>query len=206
MPTLALMFLLASADFTPARLSAGEAPMVPPQSVDWGQAIFELSVAADGSVARAETLSPRTPFVDLLENALRQWEFTPAGEKDGKKVRAVAARVLVAGLLRPPELQVPAPAPASAPPTSPEVPAPVRMVPPPYPPRALLDGLVVVEVEIDGAGTIGSAKVVRSSAAFDEAALDAAREWKFQPAVRKGRGVPAYVYLVFGFRQPVITR
>jgi len=205
-PTLAFMVLLAAAgDFIPARLSAGQLPAAPGQSVEWNQAVFELSIARDGSVRRVETLSPSTPFVAALGNSLRQWEFTPAEESNGKKVAAVEGRVLVAGILRPPNLQVAVPAPTTKPATSAAVPKPLRMAPPAYPPKALLDGMVAVELAVDSTGTVGSVRVVRSSPAFDEAAVAAAKMWEFRPAVRNGRPVSAYVYLVFGFRQPVIA-
>jgi protein TonB len=85
------------------------------------------------------------------------------------------------------------------------VPRPTKLVPPFYPPTAVGDGLVVVEVHVDAKGKTDDVSVVRSSGAFDGAALDAARQWAFEPATRDGVAVPAYVYLLFGFRQPVVV-
>jgi TonB family protein len=211
-PTLALTVLLlaSAAQFTPARLSSGAVPMVPVESVGWSQAVFELAIAADGSVARVETLSEKSPFVDSLGSALQAWTFTPAEEKgageetEEAKAKPVDTRVMVAGFLRPPELLVVAPAPARPPATSPAVPKPVQMVPPAYPPRGMGDGIVVLEVAVDETGAVGPVKVVQSSPAFDQAAVDAGKMWSFQPAMRNGQPVASFAYLVFGFRQPVV--
>jgi len=205
-----VLLLASAAEFTPARLSAGEVPMVPVQSIGWSQAVFELAIAEDGSVARVEALSPRTPFVDTLGSALQAWTFTPAEEKEAAegneeaKAKPVPTRVVVAGFLRPPELLVVAPPPTGLPATSPAVPKPVQMVPPAYPPKALGDGVVVLEVGVDEKGAVGPVNVVQSSPAFDQAAVDAAKMWTFQPAVRNGQRIASFAYLVFGFRQPVI--
>jgi TonB family protein len=74
---------------------------------------------------------------------------------------------------------------------------------PPFPPRALFGGLVLVEVQIDARGTLAEARVLRSAPPFDAPALEASRHWTFRPARRDGQAVAAVGYLVFGFRQPV---
>ena len=45
--------------------------------------------------------------------------------------------------------------------------------------------------------------MIGSAAGFDSAALDAARGGCFRPARYRGESVPAYAYLIFGFRAPV---
>ena len=67
-------------------------------------------------------------------------------------------------------------------------------------------GVVLVEVSVDGAGMVKDARVIGSAPPFDQAALDAARKWRFQPARVNGHATPAYAYLVFGFPQPVTGR
>jgi TonB family protein len=74
---------------------------------------------------------------------------------------------------------------------------------PPFPPRALAAGVVVIEASVDISGNVASTRVIASSPAFDQAAVDAARRWRFKPARIKGRAMPTYAYLVFGFPQPV---
>lgn len=193
---------LLAASYTPARLASGDAPIQPVQTVGWGEAAFELTIAADGSVLGADARGGRNPFRDALFVAVSAWRFTPARDGD----LPVDSRVLVAGIWRPPELIAAAPPESfTAPSASPAVPRPTRLMPPAYPPNALGDGMVVVELLVDETGRIVEAQVVRSAGGFDGPALDAARDWRFQPATRAGRAVPAYVYLAFGFRQPVIV-
>ncbi len=49
-----------------------------------------------------------------------------------------------------------------------------------------------VEVDIDAAGTVVAARMVQSvHVAYDKLLLDAARNWKYQPARRGGEAIPA---------------
>jgi TonB family protein len=67
-----------------------------------------------------------------------------------------------------------------------------------------MEGTVLVDVTLDGAGMLADARVRVSSPAFDAAALSAARSWSFRAARRNGTGSPTHAYLVFGFRPPVV--
>ncbi len=207
---LALALLLAPAppaEFTPARLATGETPQVPVDSLGWAQATVEATVTPDGDVRSVKALSPDTPFLDNVTTVVRGWRFAPARVTDADGTRtAVDTQVLVVGLLRPPELVASTPAPLDVPGTSPEVPRPEKMAPPPYPPLSLGNGTVIVEVDVDERGAVSNAHVVRSAAGFDGAALDAARQWRFGPARRMGAPVPSVAYLVFGFREPIVTK
>jgi TonB family protein len=107
----------------------------------------------------------------------------------------------------PPPPMPPAPPapPTSAPPAPPAVPAipavaPVAPAPPPalpapaYPKDALaqhINGRVVLLIDIDAQGNPTNVVVDRSEppGVFDQASIDAARKWKFQPAVKDGRPV-----------------
>jgi TonB family protein len=42
-------------------------------------------------------------------------------------------------------------------------------------------------------GTVGDTKVVKSVLGFDQAAIDAVRQWKFKPAMAKGKPVAVWV-------------
>jgi protein TonB len=86
-----------------------------------------------------------------------------------------------------------------------DVPFPISTVEPPYPPNAHSSGVIVIEALVDATGAVAEATVTRSAPPFDAPALDAARQWRFRPASPEGRATAAYVYLIFGFRQPVIV-
>ena len=73
---------------------------------------------------------------------------------------------------------------------------------PVYPADALaagLEGVVVLEATIGPDGKVQEARVVRSVPAFDQAALDAVRQWQFEPTVihRKPVGVVMTVTVNF---------
>jgi TonB family protein len=75
-----------------------------------------------------------------------------------------------------------------------------------YPPDALrdrLEGTVGLEVEIDEEGAVTSARVVSPAGrGFDEAALEAVRRFKFEPAKRGATPVRSTVQLAYEFHLP----
>jgi len=70
---------------------------------------------------------------------------------------------------------------------------PLVRIEPQYPPQAQqrrLEGWVHVRFTISGAGTVRNAKIVRSSdRVFDNAALRAVEQWKYQPQLEAGKPV-----------------
>jgi TonB family protein len=80
---------------------------------------------------------------------------------------------------------------AELPPTPPRV---LSRTPPRYPPLAMArrhQGQVLLQVEIGQDGRPGEVRVARSSGyqELDQAAVAAARQWRFRPASRNGRPV-----------------
>lgn len=78
--------------------------------------------------------------------------------------------------------------------------------PPPRYPRELLKkkqgGKVIVVVTVDERGTVTNASVKESSgfSALDQAAVDAARRWKFKPGIKGGRNAVMTAKIPFNFR------
>ncbi len=189
-----------AAQYTPPRLKSGEAPAPPPNAVGWAWEVADVKVDARGRPADWRGLYGTRGRAGFVWNAvLDGWSFEPARDESGP----VESHVLVAACYRPAVLSNGPDSRAPGASRSPDVPSPTSMAPPMYPPRALGDGVVIVELAIDVSGAAKDARVVRSAGGFDGAALDAARQWRFQPARRAGVAVPAYAYLIFGFRQPV---
>jgi len=84
-------------------------------------------------------------------------------------------------------------------------PVPISSPAPRYPSAALRrgeGGTVLVRVEVDTAGMpVGVALVQRSgSRDLDRAAMEAVREWRFQPAQRDGQPVAASLVVPIDFR------
>jgi TonB family protein len=81
---------------------------------------------------------------------------------------------------------------------------PVRIkdVPPVYPPIAFMSdvqGVVVVEATIDAGGRVSDARVVESIPLFDHCALNAIRQWQFEPASVTGRAALSTIAVTVNF-------
>jgi TonB family protein len=211
---LAFASALVGADFEPARFRSGELPVqaVQPPMAGGGRVLLELHIDASGMVTNVTTLRSTPPLSGLLADAVSQWRFAPARatHEELEHLVPVESRVLVTGVFRPPTLYD-APARgevgeevASA---SEEVPFPTSITTPVYPPTAgpHIGQVVLVEAEVGDDGSVTDARVLRSPAGFQVVSLDAARKWKFRPARREGRAVTSIVYIVFGFREPVVS-
>lgn len=76
-------------------------------------------------------------------------------------------------------------------------PRPTSRTPPRYPPRARADGVeghVVLSLLVDASGRVEKVQVLESSppGVFDDAALDAVRQWRFEPATYQGAPVKSW--------------
>jgi protein TonB len=81
---------------------------------------------------------------------------------------------------------------------------PVQTVRATYPPMALRMGLesdVTLRITIDSKGTVTDAEIVKSGGAgFDDEALKAVKQARFEPAENDGKNVPAEFTYVYRFR------
>jgi TonB family protein len=73
----------------------------------------------------------------------------------------------------------------------PEVPAAAR--------QAGIQGVVILEVAIDAEGRVTDAKVLRSIPMLDQAALDAVRQWRYEPTLLNGKPVPVVITVAMPF-------
>jgi len=192
--------LSAQESSSPPQLQTGAAPAFPVIAVGGGEVLLELSVGSDGRVTEVKPLRTTPPFTETLTQTVREWRFRPA--EDAR--RPVASTVLVAGLFRPPALNMPTlgEAPKPGAPASEETAFPLKMTPPLFPPMANRGGVVLLEAHVDRGGQTGEIKVLRSAAPFDDAARRAVADWIFRPARIRGTYTPSLVYVVLGFAAP----
>jgi TonB family protein len=193
----------AAVQFTPARRLAGLAPSLPPPTVvGWLEETVDLVVDATGVVRDVVLLHGTTSSPTLIGPTVATWLFRPATEDK----RPVGSHVLALALIRPPQLfdgPTLGAQPADFAPAPDQVPYPTAVHRPRYPPLAIGDAVVLVEVLVGIDGRVQDAAVVQGAAGFNDEALETAREWVFRPAHRGGELVSAYAYLAFGFRQPL---
>jgi len=133
----------------------------------------------------------------------------PAKQADGIAAPAIsesdAAANLGAGLSEP----------SSGQPAAPEAPLPVggdvrpakliSSVAPAYPAMAKTEhvvGDVQIDALIDVTGRVTTMKVLSGPALLQRAAMDALRQWKYQPASLDGKPVPMHLTVTLQFRMP----
>jgi len=88
------------------------------------------------------------------------------------------------------------------------LPAPKRSDLPQYPVDAVaagIQGAVLTEIVIDGAGNVTDARIVRSIPMLDEAALKAVQNWHFTPTVVNGQPVPVRMTVTVNFTPPAAS-
>lgn len=199
----------AQPQYRPARYESGARPELPPQTVGGGQAFIELTVSPSGDVTTVKPLRATPPFTDAIAGVVSGWRFAAATGSDGTTLpKPVASKVLVAAHFRPPTLNTPTlgEMPKDVAQPSPEMAFPIAFREPPYPPLAHMGGVVVVQALVDEAGKVREATPIGAAPPFDQAAVEAARQWAFRPARINGRPTATYVYLVFGFQEPITSR
>jgi TonB family protein len=105
--------------------------------------------------------------------------------------QASAASGLGARTAAPPSPVVGSPSPSDAG-TDIDPPKPIS-TPLAYPESATGAATLLLELTLDREGTVVSARVVEGDAQFQEAALAAARSWRFEPARRRGEAIAARI-------------
>ncbi len=68
--------------------------------------------------------------------------------------------------------------------------------------KAKLTGRVILEAVVLKDGTVSNIKVLRTprpGMGFEEAAIDAVKQWRFRPALRNGEAVDVYFTVVVEF-------
>ena len=78
----------------------------------------------------------------------------------------------------------------------------IRDVAPIYPDEARnanVRGVVILEITVGVDGSVTNTRVLRSIPLLDAAALDAARQWQYQPVLMNGTPVPVIMTVTVPF-------
>lgn len=201
--------------FMPASFQGGSVPQLNVLSIEagGGQVMLELTVSADGSVLQSRPIRVTPSFTERIQSTSSGWRFSPAeallDSRDqrpgGPLTHPIESKVLVAGVFRPPTMLGPSIGESINEVGNPsdEIPYPLSVIQPLYPPNARDAGVVLVEARVNPQGAVIGAVVKVSSPGFDASAIDAAKQWRFRPARVGGVFVPSLVYIVFGFPMPL---
>lgn len=193
---------------TAARLRAGASvPLAPPMVVGGGEVVLDVTVNPRGAVTRVTPVRATPPFTDLMSSAVKGWRFDGATAAVKGVLEPAEGHVLVVAVFRPPQV--------FAGPSLGEPPAQVGQLagslpqpgtltmPATYPPRAVRDGTVLIEIELTAAAVATSHKVMSPASIFDSAALETVKEWRFGFPSDPSGADRLFAYAVVGFREPI---
>jgi TonB family protein len=83
-------------------------------------------------------------------------------------------------------------------------PAPLSLVPAPFPSQSFFGGEVVLDALVDRSGGVSDVRVTHGEDPFVDKALAAVRTWMFTPARSGGQAVESRITIAFEFPQPYI--
>ncbi len=186
-------------DVKPPKLIKQVAPVYPEEARKAGiEGVVILEAKADeqGHVIDARILRSVAPLDAAAIEAVKQWKYEPLvldgrprkvvftvtvrfglKDKDQELAKAVEKFALGAvkaeGDVKPPRL--------------------IKEVAPVYPENARqagVEGVVILSVRADETGNVVDAMVLRSIPLLDQAAIDAVRQWVYEPMIMAGKAVP----------------
>ena len=176
----------AQADATPRLLQVGvgELPLEDRPSKGKARPTVKIeatvTVGLDGSITTVEGVAK--PYAHAVAVTAKNWRFAPARQKG----EPVVAKIPVVFLLVPPGWESPL-ASLDVPPKA------IKQVPPVYPlamRMSRMRGEVLIGFIVDIEGGVRRVGVLRSNNPyFDEAAIEAVRQWRFEPGKVNGRVV-----------------
>jgi protein TonB len=83
-----------------------------------------------------------------------------------------------------------------------KAPALIHRVEPEYPPMAVaakVTGIVILEATVNEAGAVTDVRTLRSIILLDQAAINAVKQWRYQPLVLNGQPVPFILTVTLSF-------
>jgi TonB family protein len=185
-------------------------PEIARQAQVEGTVILEATTDEKGDVVSVKVLRSVPVLDQAAVDAVRQWKYAPM-IIDGKP-RKVVFTVTVRFKLNPSEKEkafyefalgaVRAEGDIKPP-------QPLKIVEPVYPPEAVkagIEGTVILAVKTDAAGKVEDAMILRSIPALNQAAIDAVKQWVYEPLVIEGIPRPVVFTVTVRFQKPEKTQ
>ena len=164
-------------------------PEYPQEALDkWikGTVTLDTEIGTDGNVKDVKVIRSAHPLLDKVAmDAVKQWKYSPFQVKGG--LNALMFTVNVQFDL------IPVPAAETGPLVSREAPKVIHRVPPKYPVTALkahIQGSVLLEVVSDNDGNVKSVKIINGHPLLRNAAVEAVKQWKYEPYLINGEAKP----------------
>ena len=157
-----------------------------------GVVILEATIGPSGKISDVKVLRSIATFDAAAVDAVRQWEYEPT------IIDEVAVPVITSIAV---EFKLTAPAPVRVG-GSIKAPAQTKRVNPPYPPEAQaagVQGVVIMEATIGVDGKVTDVRVLRPMPLLDQAAVEAVRQWEYEPTMVNGVAVPVVMTVTLNF-------
>jgi TonB family protein len=194
-------------DIKPPRLIKQVHPVYPEEARKAGvEGVVILEAKADeqGNIVDARILRSVAPLDQAALDAVRQWRYEPM-VIDGK-ARKVLFTVTVRfalkedGTSKSPEKFAQGAVKAEGEIKPPKL---IKEVAPVYPEAARVagvDGVVILGVRTDEAGRVVDSMILRSIPLLDQAAIDAVKQWVYEPFLKDGKAVPVVFTVTVRFQ------
>jgi TonB family protein len=197
------LILLFEDTFVPAKLDHLVTPAQPVMSLQSGQVLLDVHVRDDGRVGVVRTLYGQSPFLKVTLEAVRQWHFVPARQKE-----PVDSRVGVLAIFYPRQMFSFSPPRQEAHdrqhPEASQPPLPLGVSHVGYPANSVAEGVVLIQLRVDREGAVAEIQLIRDVKSLGETALRAVRSWKFSPAKVNGEPIPGTMIVAVSFLRPFV--
>ena len=179
-------------------------PEIARQAQVEGVVILEATTDEDGNVAAVRILRS-IPLLDQPAiEAVRQWKYEPliidgkrrkaiftvtarfaltSGDKEKDLEKFSRGAVKAVGAIKPPKL--------------------LKIVEPVYPgdaKKAVIEGVVILSAKTDATGHVQDVMVLRSVPLLNKAAIDAVKQWVYEPYVQDGKPTPVVFTVTVRFQ------
>jgi len=191
--------------FAPADITSAGDIAYPMNAAQGGLVSLLVKLDESGNAQDWQVLQDVPPLTASAKEGVKKWTFHGA-TMNGRNVAAYFPVYVVFNPYNPGGTGVT----GGGPKVPPTVPSNLASWLPPqvrrasfaiYPPNSQAEGTVVLSVEIGKAGHVGNIKVVHGVPALNQAAIDAVKQWGFQPAMRDGQMAPGRLCVAFVFQR-----
>ena len=155
-----------------------------------GLVVLEGTIDTEGNVSKVKVLKGEHDSLNkAAAEALKQWKYEPATLKG----KPMPVNITVTMNFKLGDKKEGAPKPAES--TDHPGPTLIKKVSPTYPEDARkegIEGTVILEATIDTEGNVAKVKVLKGGIdSLNQAAVDAIKQWKYEPIILDGKPVPS---------------